>query len=269
MRYLFLLLLLAGCTTSTAALPERTDVERLAFAADLERLTIINESTSEAAQQQVALLTSIRDEVAKINAEPLPPEPAKEVIPADDRPEICITYADFHCPPCERLKTAVADGKFDAFRVRETPDFDGLKGYPAIRYESPAGSGKWVQVNGFDSGTIARLTAKLLPNKAPAEMMAVTQTQREMDSAEHLRNTHGINPDGMTLAEMEAAHDAAHGGSGYHFPGYSSLSTWSADRSYFSNTVRNCPSCPTGSNYKGILNSSTGVRYGLFGRRRR
>ena len=62
-----ILLLLAGCGSSHAATSALTDSQRVAFAADLSRLTVTSEAGTAAEQEQVALLTSIRDEVAKLN----------------------------------------------------------------------------------------------------------------------------------------------------------------------------------------------------------
>lgn len=66
------------------------------------------------------------------------------------------------------------------------------------------------------------------------------RSQAEIDAENHLRNTHGITVSGLSLAEMEAIHDKAHGGSGYHFPGRASLPI-------LRSSSGNCPTgnCPT------------------------
>jgi len=264
-----LILCLAGCTALPAEVSPLTDDDRAAFAADLDRLTATTEASTEAEHAQVVLLTSIRDEVAQIN------ESRKEVIavsvdentesgddqskspigsavtvddsPDSDLPVLHVTYAGFNCPPCDRLKAAIEDGLFNAFRVVEAPDFDGNRGYPAIRWDE---DGLWKQINGYDSQTIRFLSTRLLPvAAAPAHV-----SPRELAAINHLHSVHGIDGSGMNLQQLEAAHDAAHGGSGYHFPGYASLPLPVR-------LINRGTSCPTG-------NCPTSRR-GLFGRQRR
>tara|TARA_R110000868_G_scaffold14671_13_gene68030 strand:+ start:845 stop:1360 length:516 start_codon:yes stop_codon:yes gene_type:complete len=74
----------------------------------------------------------------------------------------------------------------------------------------------------------------------------VARTSSELAAEQHLRTTHGIAVSGMSMREMEAIHDEAHGGNpdSYRFPGMASLNTTQPVRYQKSN---NCPNgrCPT------------------------
>jgi hypothetical protein len=78
-----------------------------------------------------------------------------------------VTHAPFHCPPCERLKTAVANGEFDGFEVVDGDSFSGLRSYPAIRFETPTTTTGWGVVYGYDSNTITTLRALTQGTSAP------------------------------------------------------------------------------------------------------
>ena len=45
-----------------------------------------------------------------------------------------------------------------------------------------------------------------------------TRTAAESAAEKHLKDTHGIEVSGLSMSEMEAIHDGAHGGTQYHFP---------------------------------------------------
>jgi hypothetical protein len=70
-----------------------------------------------------------------------------------------VSHAPFYCPPCERLKTAVANGEFDGFVVEDSGDFPGLRSYPAIRFQTSKTRTGWGVVYGYDSNTIPTLRA--------------------------------------------------------------------------------------------------------------
>lgn len=48
-----------------------------------------------------------------------------------------------------------------------------------------------------------------------------TRTSAESAAEKHLKDTHGIECNGLSVAEMETIHDNAHGGPQYHFPAVS------------------------------------------------
>ena len=101
-------------------------------------------------------------EVAKANQS----QPSKPVasLPAV---RLFVSHAPFHCPPCERLKTAVANGEFDGFEVVDGDSFSGLRSYPAIRFETPTTTTGWGVVYGYDNSTIPTLRALTQGTSAP------------------------------------------------------------------------------------------------------
>ena len=52
------------------------------------------------------------------------------------------------CAPCAKLWRDVDAGLFDGFAVEKSGDFDGLKSYPAIRYEDATSATGWAVVYG-------------------------------------------------------------------------------------------------------------------------
>ena len=78
-----------------------------------------------------------------------------------------VTHAPFACPPCERLKRAVANGEFNGFEVVDGGDFSGLRSYPAIRFETPTTATGWGVVYGYDNSTIPTLRALTQGTSAP------------------------------------------------------------------------------------------------------
>ena len=100
-----------------------------------ESLTILRENTTALAalkSQVEAVKTAIetqepREEVVRSS----PPEVASEssassTARSSDVP-LVVTYADFYCPPCERLREAVERGDFAGFKVIESESFAGQK----------------------------------------------------------------------------------------------------------------------------------------------
>ena len=61
------------------------------------------------------------------------------------------------CQPCRKLKKAVDDGEFSGFDVTYDDGFEGLRLYPAIRFETTKTTTGWGVVYGYDSGTVTRL----------------------------------------------------------------------------------------------------------------
>jgi hypothetical protein len=124
-----------------------------------EALTILRE--------QSTVMAAIK---AKVDAIPVVFESErKEVIQSIDEPQeterepqhtpsilvsapavrLHVTYADFHCPPCERLREAVGRGDFAGFEVIESESFAGQKSYPATRYQNR--DGQWKVRYGYDA----------------------------------------------------------------------------------------------------------------------
>jgi hypothetical protein len=162
----FCVLTMLGCTGSPSAEIKaraaelssgfRQHAETLA-AKQNESLTILRENTNALAaikSQVEAVKTAIetqeqREEVAQSS----PPEVASELSAAStsrssDVP-LFVTYADFHCPPCERLREAIERGDFAGFAVAKSGPFEGQKSFPAVRYQDR--SGTWKVRYGYDA----------------------------------------------------------------------------------------------------------------------
>ena len=113
-----------------------------------------------------------REEVIKSAVEPQEATRAnlsQPIIPVASPPAVrlFITHAPFHCPPCERLKRAVANGEFNGFEVVDGGSFSGLRSYPAIRFETPTTTTGWGVVYGYDNSTIPTLRALTQGTSAP------------------------------------------------------------------------------------------------------
>jgi hypothetical protein len=93
-------------------------------------------------------------EAAKAN-----PSQSSQPVASPPAVRLYVSHAPFHCPPCERLKRAVANGEFDGFEVVDGDSFPGLRSYPAIRFETPTTTTGWGVVYGYDSNTIPTLRA--------------------------------------------------------------------------------------------------------------
>ena len=98
------------------------------------------------------------------------------------------------CAPCARLWRDVDAGLFDGFAVEKSGDFDGLKSYPAIRYEDATSATGWAVVYGYDAAQLRSLK-KLLPKTAAYRTAFWTQS------------------------EMVAKHNELHGGGSWSWPG--------------------------------------------------
>jgi hypothetical protein len=101
-------------------------------------------------------------EVAKAN-----PSQSSQPVASPPAVRLFVSHAPFACPPCERLKRAVANGEFDGFAVEHSENFPGLRSYPAIRFETPTTSTGWGVVYGYDSNTIPTLRALTQGTSAP------------------------------------------------------------------------------------------------------
>jgi len=274
-----ILLALAGCTrlpAATVATPSTTEGERELFAASLSQIDATAKQHLTATQEQTAVLREIKAEIEAINKASAPsPEPTKEVVPesptetgsesatdrastADDhaeRPVLWVFYAPFNYPPCDQLKADIEAGKFAEFDVRPGDDYTP-SAYPAIRFQARDGSYK--ATIGYSSGTLTYLRQQLLGEPVQVGQPVVQASSGVMrmpgprwnwegdwspsydQAAQHLRNVHGIDPSGMSMEDMQAAHDNAHNGQRqYAMP---------TRRVYYSRpqTVRYRSSCPGG-----------------------
>ena len=121
------------------------------------------------------------------------------------------------CAPCAKLWRDVDAGLFDGFAVEKSGDFDGLKSYPAIRYEDASSATGWAVVYGYDAAQLRSLK-KLLPKTAAYRTAFWTQQQmvakhNELhgggswswpgDLATHLATVHGVETNGKDQANAQ------------------------------------------------------------------
>ena len=110
---------------------------------------------------------------------------------------VCSTAS---CAPCKRMWRDVDDGKLDGFVLTKVAPFDGMKSYPAIRFQDTESNTGWSVVYGYDEATRQYLRAKLLGEKAVASRVV-------------------CEPVRMSHSEMKALHDSLHGGGQWTWPG--------------------------------------------------
>ena len=121
------------------------------------------------------------------------------------------------CAPCAKLWRDVDAGLFEGFVVEKSADFDGLKSYPAIRYEDASSATGWAVVYGYDAAQLRSLK-KLLPKTAAYRTAFWTHEQmvakhNELhgggswswpgDLATHLATVHGVDANGMDQANAQ------------------------------------------------------------------
>ena len=177
------LLLLTGCSESAELSAMKAALEitgEKVVAKQDQSLTILRDNTTALAAIKSQIETiKIQSETLKsqevIESNPEPQEaakanPSQPLKPVASPPAVrlFVTHAPFYCPPCERLKAAVANGEFTGFEVIDSEDFQGIRSYPAIRFEAPTTQTGWGVVYGYDQNTIPTLRALTQGTGAPA-----------------------------------------------------------------------------------------------------
>jgi hypothetical protein len=119
--------------------------------------------------------------------------------------ELVVTLADFHCPPCERLKAAIEEGQFSDFAIRYDNSYRPSS-YPAIRYKSTESSSGWSAIVGYDSGTVPFLKSRLLKKGKQGGGTAGYVSR----AIQHVV---------MGQREMIQIHNRLHGGGNWTWPG--------------------------------------------------
>jgi hypothetical protein len=200
MRYAILIFMLCGCggkiEVETKPAEFTVTVQEQILTKQDESLVILRENTT-----ALAAIKSLSDKQNELNAEIVsllkqneaslssadlnrkdgdpaatePQEAAKanqsqlhQPVASPPAVRLFVTHAPFACPPCERLKTDVANGEFEGFEVTDSGDFAGLRSYPAIRFETPKTTTGWGVVYGYDQNTIPTLRALTGGTSAPA-----------------------------------------------------------------------------------------------------
>jgi|GEM_PF-1510284 len=205
----FCLLIMVGCAT-------QHDLARLKMSLrSTDELIVLKQS------ETVGILTEQTNALAAIRAtlkviEDSETDSGREVINLDNGQQPDPTANDLHppqhqadasaavrllvsstagCAPCARLWRDVDAGLFAGFAVEKSGDFNGLKSYPAIRYEDAASATGWAVVYGYDAAQLRSLKKKLLPQTAAYQTAFWT---------------HG---------DMVAKHNELHGGGSWSWPG--------------------------------------------------
>jgi hypothetical protein len=234
-RMLALLMLLVALPVAHAneytALATRAAAELQAEQAAKElRADLYREQAEQAAQQSAnlhaaidAAIKPLQEEIAGLRAAAVVKEPE----PKDERPIVTVYKADFACPPCERMKKEAdqlpvkPSFQEPTKAVKEWIDKDTKnRGYPVIHYQIGE---KWYYHSGYNgvddfkkwwTEKNARGTKLIQPYSSNAYTPHWTWPG---NLAQHLRDTHGINPSGMSQDQMEQAHDRSHDG-GFRAP---------------------------------------------------
>lgn len=231
----FCFLFLVGCSSDPSAW-------QIALREADTALLTVSHKTNAVVNENTKALEEIKESIESLEASLVVSDPnGKEVIESEDtspdkiatdsQPSIdlvaesgdvplVVTNAPFPCPPCERLKRDIADGKFAGFTVR----FDDTwtpRSYPAIRYQSATSSTGWAAEYGYDSGTIGRLKAATGTNEFVSQLKNTNPVVSHSDLvsihndlhgggnwtwpgdlSEHLRNDHGVMMEGAPVGAI-------------------------------------------------------------------
>jgi len=183
----------------------------------------------EAAQQSANLHSAIdaaikplQEEIAGLRAAAVVKEPE----PKDERPMVTV-YTTEGCVPCQRMKNDKDKLPVKATFTKPSEDVKkwvdekpNERGYPVIHYKR---GDKWFYHSGYLGvddfkkwweGDKASGVKPIHPYSSNAYAPHWTWPG---NLAQHLRDTHGINPSGMSQDQMEQAHDRSHDG-GFRAP---------------------------------------------------
>jgi hypothetical protein len=225
MRYIILLTaLLTGCT-QVAPVPESSELAEIKKAlSGVGAIAKQNDSTHSQLRDQSEKLERIIEKLdaAKVVSEDKPPQQTASV--DDDRPKLWVTYADFHCPPCERLKADVVAGKFDDFNVIVDAG-EGLKtARPAIRFRWPSSATGYAVLYEYGPSTLAWLKRNLLEAATAA---AQPHTTISLDpppvalapAVIPVESRPQITKPASSHSDLVAMHNRLHGGGQWTWPG--------------------------------------------------
>jgi hypothetical protein len=220
MRYTILLtVLLTGCT-QVAPGPESSELAEIKKAlSGVGAIAKQNDSTHSQLRDQSEKLERIIEKLdaAKVAppvvTEDKPPQQTASV--EDDRPKLWVTYADFNCPPCERLKADVAAGKLDEFHVIVDAG-EGLKtARPAIRFRWPSSATGYAVLYEWGPSTLTWLKRNLLEATTAA---AQPHTTISLDPPPVVSRPPVTKP-AASHSDLVAMHNRLHGGGQWTWPG--------------------------------------------------
>ena len=220
MRYFLLfIVMLTGCT-QVAPVPESSELSEIKKAlSGVGAIAKQNDSTHSQLRDQSEKLERIIEKLdsAKVAppvvAEDKPPQQTASV--DDDRPKLWVTYADFNCPPCERLKADVAAGKLDEFSVIVDAG-EGLKtARPAIRFRWSSSATGYAVLYEYGPATLAWLKRNLLEASTAA---AQPHTTISLDPPPVVYRPPVTKPV-ASHSDLVAMHNRLHGGGQWTWPG--------------------------------------------------
>ena len=231
----FCLLIMVGCATQhdLAGLKlSLRSTDELIVLKQSETVGILTEQTNALAAIKATLkvieLNSETDsgrEVINLDNEQQPDTTANDSQPPQHQADASaavrlLVSSTAGCAPCARLWRDVDAGLFDGFAVEKSADFDGLKSYPAIRYEDASSATGWAVVYGYDAKQLAFLKNKLLPKTSAYQTAFWTHgdmvaKHNELhgggswswpgDLATHLATAHGVETNGKNNAQIRVA----------------------------------------------------------------
>ena len=228
----FCLLIMVGCATQQDLAGLKMSLrstDELIVLKQSETIGILSEQTTALAAIKASLKviedseTASGKEVINLDNEQQPDTTANDSQPHQHQADASaavrlLVSSTAGCAPCARLWRDVDAGLFEGFAVEKSGDFEGLKSYPAIRYEDASSATGWAVVYGYDAAQLRSLK-KLLPTKTGAYRTAFW-TQEEMvakhnrlhgggswswpgDLATHLATAHGVETNGMDQADAQ------------------------------------------------------------------
>lgn len=222
MRYFVCVLFLTGCTSQSelASLKSslRISGETIVAKQD-ESLSILKENTSALAaiKSQIDTLKASQSQSEPGNGkecdlESDPPSNAETVVNESHGSSpgsqpvavaavelfVCSTSS---CSPCKRMWEDVDNGKLDGFVLTKVPPFDGIKGYPAIRFCNPDSDTGWSVIYNYNEKIRLFLRSKLLGEKSVASSDVICEPVR------------------MSHSELVSLHNQLHGGGSWSWPG--------------------------------------------------
>ena len=227
----FCLLIMAGCATQhdLAGLKmSLRSTDELIVLKQSETIGILTEQTSALAAIKASLKviedseTASGKEVINLDNEQQPDTAANDSQSPQHQADASaavrlLVSSTTGCAPCAKLWRDVDAGLFAGFAVEKSGDFDGLKSYPAIRYEDASSATGWAVVYGYDAAQLRSLK-KLLPKTAAYRTAFWTQQQmvakhNELhgggswswpgDLATHLATVHGVETNGKDQANAQ------------------------------------------------------------------
>jgi hypothetical protein len=228
----FCLLIMVGCATQhdLACLKmSLRSTDELIVLKQSETVGILTEQTNALAAIRATLKviedseTASGKEVINLENEQQPDTTANDSQPPQHQADASaavrlLVSSTAGCAPCARLWRDVDAGLFDGFAVEKSGDFDGLKSYPAIRYEDAASATGWAVVYGYDAAQLQSLKNKLLPQTAAYRTAFWTHgdmvaKHNELhgggswtwpgDLATHLATAHGVETNGMDKSDAQ------------------------------------------------------------------